>query len=657
MGVDLKKMGRKRKESRDRHGGGSGIFKFPEARTAFYLCPPTPAMDEVPFLEVDLHYGVGPDGRMHVCLDAEANAILNDSALQAALKAAKKTLDLSLPCGTCQRVDGTKPIEGKLSSSEIEEKIERMEAGTSYPMLIIPWANVRGKAKRDEFPDSERRPRIVMAGYKIWDGTCEVIEVEGDVTDPDEAILLICKREGTGPRSTKYEVSADSVTIRSPLRIGKSHRAMVRKSQEEGGDGDLYRLIANMIKTHEQVEGMHRGESVERKDAPADEGTPHCYELDCDPADVECQECPFKEPCAEACEVDVPPDPKGKGKTTTKAEAKGKSKPEPEAEPEKDADGDEVEELLDGRAKKVIEAIGEVEDAVLIAAAIEAEQAEDEREKVLDALRSRLEELAPEPEKGTGLTPEEIEEEADALLDGRASKVAAAIGDVEVAEVAEVVRAALVIEEGEDNRSKVVDALTARLEALSAEEPDPEPEAEPEIEEGVAEAAEELLDGRAKKVAEAVAEVESVAVLRFALAAEKDEDEREKVITAIEARLAELADDPDPDDGKPDEEIAALLKGRIRDDVKPRIAKSEDTELLAEALDVEEKAEKPRRGIVKALKDRIAELTSGNPAPAPEPEADPEAGSGGDDDDEGASADELDAFEKELAKRRSKRGK
>lgn len=390
MALDIERFRRRREESKQGRGGGQSFYKFPEGRTVFYLCPPTADMSGVPFLEVNQHGQVGAGKKMHVCLD-ETNAILGDPVLAKLL--AEKKLAVG-DCPTCGVVSGADPAPTGMSG----EAVDAMDIRTNYPMLIIPWGQIRS-GEFASYPEAERVPRILLAGYKLWDGVCAVIELEGDITAQDGAVLLVCLRKGTG-LSTQYDVSAYSETIRSPLRLPKSQQAALRKAQESGGDGDLYRVVANLTKSADDVRKMLRGEATETREA-VDPGRPHCYALDTDSDDPECQACPWKEPCAKERGVEVPPDPGasrrrgevGSARDPRDAEPKSEPKSEPKAEPKAEPKSP-ITEFLDGKLAAVKRRIEACDDADLLAKVLFAERKGEKRGPVLKAIYERSGALA-----------------------------------------------------------------------------------------------------------------------------------------------------------------------------------------------------------------------------------------------------------------------
>lgn len=313
MGIDITKM----RERADASRKSGMFFKFPEGDTLAYLCPPTADMDGLPYVEVLMHYGVGGKGKSVVCLDHGANEVLSNPAYLASLKNRKITLNPEDPCPACARVSG------EVACDLPEEELDGMQAKAQKLFLIIPWGKV-SKGERIDLPERDREPRPIMVGKMVGDGIIDVVVAEGDITNSAEATLLRVGRVGTTKDGTKYTVNVDGATLRHPIQLPKPQRALLRKSQEPGGEGDLYRLIANLTKSTATMEELLSGGDTIRRTPPIeDDGKPRCFALDCDPGDEECRACPWKEPCAEKCGVSVPPEP------TAKAGARPAPKPEP----------------------------------------------------------------------------------------------------------------------------------------------------------------------------------------------------------------------------------------------------------------------------------------------------------------------------------------
>lgn len=298
-GIDLDRMkGDRDARPKPGKGGGGDLFKFGSGRTNVYVAPPTEDMDGLPYVVVEVHYNVTPDGKQMVaCLDPHNEVLWHPSTVDAL-----KERGITLP----DRKASTCPIcEDVATLPKGDAKGKRRRAKGQYLFAIIPMST-GGRRDRKDLPDDKAKPCATLVGYQVWDGICAVIEAEADITNATEAILAAVTKTGE-QLDTEYTVAADSDTIREPLRLSKPQRAALRLAQEPGGDCDLFSVLAAFVKPADDVGRLMRGEKLDRKDAPAeDSGLPTCYGYDCDPKDPECVRCPHKVECASECKVAVP---------------------------------------------------------------------------------------------------------------------------------------------------------------------------------------------------------------------------------------------------------------------------------------------------------------------------------------------------------------
>lgn len=300
MAVDLRGMRDQRARDTVKTGSdfgkGPGFFDFDEGTTLVYVCPPTEAMKGIPYVRVDRHRGVGPGSRPTpvICLHPENPVLSNPEVLR---YLAERKIGLSGKCPTCVLLDSETPPAGYT-----EERLGQMGFKPAYFMALIPWARLGKDNAVQPYSEAEKIPRISIMGPQCWDAVCKVIEETGDVTDPNAAVLVRVHR---GPKNSQplYTASADVDTVRVAMVLPKPQKALLRKAQEPGGDLDLYRCIAYMIKDEATMTALLRGEEVHTQAASADPGKPHCFGLDCDPKDDTCVKCGVHTDCAVACKI------------------------------------------------------------------------------------------------------------------------------------------------------------------------------------------------------------------------------------------------------------------------------------------------------------------------------------------------------------------
>jgi hypothetical protein len=335
MGVNLDAMKRQKAEAASKRGGAD-YYTVPEGETLLYICPPL-AGDDLPFVETFVHYDAGPEDKMTVCLDPERNPVLKDPRVQAVLAKRKKNIEAG--CQACIRLDDGADVA--------------REASSRYYWGIIPLKQRKDNTKKWREADDADELRILACGYTVWSGIMDCFINNGDISDPKKAILVVVQRKGKG-MSTTYTVTADSDSVRSGgIAMSKPVRALVKNQCIEGENGDLYRVIANSVKSSAEVHSIIEGVPLEDDDdaGTSDDGKPpECFGLDFEDGDADCEACDHKADCQDKCGVpgkkpEPPKKPakaKGKGKTKTKAVPEPAPEPEPEPEPEGPEVGDEV---------------------------------------------------------------------------------------------------------------------------------------------------------------------------------------------------------------------------------------------------------------------------------------------------------------------------
>lgn len=322
-GIDLDRFKKAREDAAAKHKDkeygdrGPGFWKPDDPAFHYvYVAPPSDDMDGFPFLGgtdgMFVHYKVGPDNKMHVCL-AEDNAVLwsehfvnalhwtNEARREKGKPEWAVELEMSDGCPTCQEL--TDP-ETKYD----EKKLKEMERKQVWLHNVIPWSvmDLTGGTRRDIEP---KLLRPWWASYKQWKGICDIITLTGDVTDPTAATLCVIKRTGKKFEDTRYELSADPATSRAPLVLPKPLRALATRTTAPGQANNLFMLAAGLVRSADSVRGLLRGGDTATKTTVSGgpDGPPVCYSADCDPDDSDCRRCPWKVDCAAAMGVEVPP--------------------------------------------------------------------------------------------------------------------------------------------------------------------------------------------------------------------------------------------------------------------------------------------------------------------------------------------------------------
>ena len=307
MAIDVNKVRRAREETKaarkEQLDKNNVRWTVPEGQTLVYVCPPLPAMDDLPEVEIAVHYSVGPRNLPVACLDPATNPILYEEPIASFLK--RKGINLTAAEGC--------PIDLGLENpppSIPDEKLDRMENKETHVYALIPWARIDKSGNRVDLPENERIPRILPAGPKIHDGISDVIAQGGDITDPERASLVLITREGTG-FNTKYKADADIETIRSPIRIPKPQRFAMSRACIPGGECDPHHYIAvDLVRSYKDADALFRGAQVQTQASP-ESNKPPCFGFDANADDPDCRACRFKADCAAKCGRPVPPDAEG----------------------------------------------------------------------------------------------------------------------------------------------------------------------------------------------------------------------------------------------------------------------------------------------------------------------------------------------------------
>lgn len=393
MSVDMNKM--RRGFQREQRAGE--YLQLEQGETLLYIHPQCRADDKfeptdgVNYVPVVIHYGVGKGrpgkdgksskGSMVASLDPELNTIIEHPFVKRILKKSKKKLT-----GKC-------PIAKALASGTLDDdEANEMRASTRYVWGVTPIGH--RAAASSEFTKLAPKPSVLMCGKTVFDGIMEVFFDNGDITDPEAAVLVIVKRDGKD-MTTKYAVRADPASLKKPRKIGSEARTAVAKALKEDGDCDLFKVVANMIKSTAEVEALMTGVRTEDVDSlddeedetPAPKKKPAAVDEDAEDdgeADLADDEEETEDEDEE--EVAAPPPPKTK---TGKPAAKPVPAPLATDEEEDDADSDDEDEGDDDVADDGADDDDSVDDEDDDSAASDADD-EDEVEE-------EAEEPAPPP--------------------------------------------------------------------------------------------------------------------------------------------------------------------------------------------------------------------------------------------------------------------
>lgn len=335
MPIDTKRMNKRREDVKKASGKtGGDLYTFEPGETKVYLHPQSYPEDDheltrgYNFIEIVQHYGVGGKKGGVVCLDPETNPIINHPLVRKFLAARKNPVKLPKDC-TCPVC--TAGQNGELT----EEEQARQRAQPKWLFGLTPMAY--RKSKDDEWARQKFEPRVHIAGVTIFNGlTGEMIDAApDDITDPKNATLVVVIRTGKEFGSTEYDVKSDRETARKPMSLDKGQRRVIAEAVKPEGPCDLFKVVANLIKSPAEVKAQMVGVKV-AEDEPEgdDEDRKSCFGLDFEEGDDECSGCPEVKECRAACEGGSSDDGEPEGD-----DAGGDDEPE--------ADGDEEPEATD----------------------------------------------------------------------------------------------------------------------------------------------------------------------------------------------------------------------------------------------------------------------------------------------------------------------
>jgi hypothetical protein len=346
MALNFDKM-RKDKAEKDSQRGGNWL-NLVLGDNRVYIGGACRPEDEINYLEVVVHYGVGTKNTMALCLD-DKNAIIHDPRVKAALKSRPTPLviDRHTDCPVC--AEWNKLKDGDADDKKQADSIRR---NTRYLFNGIPFGTKKDTGAEWEMPE-EQKVSCLMVGIQVWEGVLGLFFEEGDVTDVDKAVLFKINKSGSCMK-TKYKVGADTETLRKPMTLSKALKRALSDAMEVGKEGDLYKVVADMAKSPAELEALLTGTEMADEDEGKEAAKPACFGLDYI-NDAECGACAFRGPCTEKLGKKLHPGHElkegdlgyvapVKKAATVKPPVKAKVvEPEPEEEPEEEEEEEEPE--------------------------------------------------------------------------------------------------------------------------------------------------------------------------------------------------------------------------------------------------------------------------------------------------------------------------
>jgi hypothetical protein len=263
MSLKMSKM----KRGYEKHQKGGTFWNPPVGETLVYVhgqCrsddkyEPT---DGVNYVEMSVHYNVGPNNSMIVSLNKEVNPIIVHPFVKEQLKSRKTKFKIPDVC----------PMEKALEDGTVSEK----EADESRRQTRFMWGLTPLKyrtSKEADWQDLPPQPSVAVVGKTIFDGLMEQFIEVGDISNPEEATLVLIRREGKDKLNTKYKISIDAKTLRKPMKLSGKLLSLLKEAMKKGGDCDLFKVVANMMKSPAEIRAiLNNVKTEEDEDGEYDE--------------------------------------------------------------------------------------------------------------------------------------------------------------------------------------------------------------------------------------------------------------------------------------------------------------------------------------------------------------------------------------------------
>lgn len=248
MPVDMGSMKKSHKEQQK--GGDFGNFE--QGETLIYVCPPCREEDPyeptkgLVYVPITMHYRIGAKEGVAASLDPNENPIMKHPFVRRELKRAGKLAKIDELEGKC-------PIQKAIQSGKIEDPDES-RAQTRYLWNFIPLQY--RKSTSDEWMKLTPKTTTFMIGRSIYEGIMEAFFDNGDITDPNQAVLIRVLRKGM-KLSTKYTIKVAPETLKKPFVLGPKLKAAMLK--DLGGDADLFKIAAGLFKSPVEIAAMLKG--------------------------------------------------------------------------------------------------------------------------------------------------------------------------------------------------------------------------------------------------------------------------------------------------------------------------------------------------------------------------------------------------------------
>ena len=240
IATDLDQARRDRAKA-DSRSGGADFHTLDPGQTLGYFPPAIYASHPLPYVEYQIHFQFGGGRKVAVNLDGMEDC-------EPMLDALEK-----------KGIGWDKAEKGWLRAEELvaESGDERQALGARWMFPFVPLKH--RKSTKHEWKDLEPEVVLLGCGSSIYDGITDIMFEDGDdITNPDGAILVRILKTGKG-MDTRYKVTADKDTLIEPYVLEDAEWKVVERELKPGGKCDVFKTLANMVRTAKQMEKVFEG--------------------------------------------------------------------------------------------------------------------------------------------------------------------------------------------------------------------------------------------------------------------------------------------------------------------------------------------------------------------------------------------------------------
>jgi len=270
-------------------GGKTERWDVPRGVTRVFVAPPGPNMERRPFILYDVHFGLNQDGALAICLGGR-NRLLKSDYFRKLVSDVGIEISSATRCEPCVAAAGGRRIKSGVKPDDIKAK-------SRYLWLVLPWQDKRG----EDLDDDDRKWLPAFLPPTLSEKIVEVFtqhHKENPLTNPKAAILIKIIRDGKGKNDTKYDAKIDDDSLASPIKLPLQYRKALAEGQVEGGDFDLFQILARSAKSPDQLKAILDGQEWDSESV--EEGQKRCLGVDYDRDSEECGDCDDAEDCRRA---------------------------------------------------------------------------------------------------------------------------------------------------------------------------------------------------------------------------------------------------------------------------------------------------------------------------------------------------------------------